>query len=187
MSQPTTWVQDPQSIARAEQVVSAVLESIDEPPELATEKRDLLIAASIYHEAGWSVLPVVGKAPPMKWAPYRKERMSCKALIVKLMAKTVTGVAVACGELSNVLIVDFDGEPGAKAFDAVRSLFPPGTLVARSGSGGYHAYFSFDGTRGAHPFTWEGERAGEIRGEGALVVLPPSKHPEGGQYEWINQ
>ena len=76
---------------------------------------------------------------------------------------------------------------GAKAFDAVRSLFPPGTLVARSGSGGYHAYFSFDGTRGAHPFTWEGERAGEIRGEGALVVLPPSKHPEGGQYEWINQ
>ena len=69
--------QDPQSISRAEQVVLAVLASIEEPPELTAEKRALLIAASIYHEAGWSVIPVVGKAPPRKWAHYR--RSGCRA------------------------------------------------------------------------------------------------------------
>jgi len=58
----------------------------------------------------------------------------------------------------------------------------PRTLTARTGSGGFHIWLSYDGpTRG---------KLGEgidIKSNSGYVVLPPSLHASGGRYEWISE
>jgi hypothetical protein len=56
-------------------------------------------------------------------------------------------------------------------------------VVVETGSGGLHVYFL-----ASHPVTTGVIRWGEVRGQGALCVLPPSRHPETGRtYRWLSE
>jgi DNA-binding transcriptional ArsR family regulator len=58
-----------------------------------------------------------------------------------------------------------------------------GGVVAETGSGGLHVYFL-----ASHPVTTGVVRWGEVRGQGALCILPPSRHPETGRtYRWLSE
>src|SRR5919112_672 len=56
------------------------------------------------------------------------------------------------------------------------------TWTARSGSGGLHLYLR-------HPDYPVGNRQiagiGDLRGDGGLIVAPPSLHVSGNRYEWL--
>jgi hypothetical protein len=55
-------------------------------------------------------------------------------------------------------------------------------LVAETGGYGIHVYFKAGRTVRTRAVPW-----GEVRGERALVVLPPSRHPETGRpYRWLS-
>ncbi|MEN8185441.1 MAG: bifunctional DNA primase/polymerase, partial [Myxococcota bacterium] len=59
----------------------------------------------------------------------------------------------------------------------------PHTVEAQTGGGGRHLYF-------AHPDGELRNRVGlapglDLRGDGGLVVVPPSLHPSGGRYRWL--
>jgi Bifunctional DNA primase/polymerase, N-terminal len=79
-------------------------------------------------------------------------------------------------------VLDLDGTQGVEALRAVLSIRPweyPGP-VARSGSGGWHLLYAPTGlgnrVRLLPGVDW--------RGQGGLIVAPPSRHASGGRYRW---
>jgi hypothetical protein len=80
-------------------------------------------------------------------------------------------------------VLDLDGVQGVEALRAILSIAPwehPGP-VARSGAGGWHLLYAPTGL---------GNRVGLLagvdwRGQGGLVVAPPSRHASGGCYHWV--
>ena len=88
-------------------------------------------------------------------------------------------VAIACGSVSEIVVVDSDGEAGVAELE--RRGYPA-TWTARSGSGWLHAYLRYPGHR-------VGNRKlpgiGDLRADGGYVVAPPSRHRSGGRYEWL--
>ena len=88
-------------------------------------------------------------------------------------------VAIACGFLSEIVVVDSDGEAGVAELE--RRGYPV-TWTARSGSGGLHVYLG-------HPGHRVGNRKisgiGDLRADGTYIVAPPSRHRSGGRYEWL--
>jgi Bifunctional DNA primase/polymerase, N-terminal len=92
-----------------------------------------------------------------------------------------TNLALATGRRFDVL--DLDGEQGVEALRALLSIEPwehPGP-VARTGSGGWHLLYAPTGL---------GNRVSLLpgvdwRGQGGLVVAPPSRHASGTRYAWV--
>lgn len=97
-------------------------------------------------------------------------------------------IGLATGHAFDVL--DLDGPDGETAFDdwwAATITYqaapdPSGLLVVGTPGPGQHWY---------GPPTGAGNRAGVLshvdwRGAGGYVVAPPSVHPNGGVYEWLN-
>lgn len=88
-------------------------------------------------------------------------------------------VAISCGSVSEIVVVDSDGEVGVAELE--RRGYPA-TWTARSGSGWLHAYLGYPGHR-------VGNRKlpgiGDLRADGGYVVAPPSRHRSGGRYEWL--
>ncbi len=140
---------------------------------------DLRDAARMYCEFGWRLVPVDGKKPRMFW----KSPPSWDQMAPLWDDPETTGLAVILGKLSGNLVVrDFD-KP--EAFERWKQEYPDLALtlpIVRTGrpEGGYHVY----GTMPDAPLLKLSD--GELRGNGAIVVLPPSLHPSGLRYEWIN-
>ena len=140
----------------------------------------LRAAAAFYRDLGWAVVPVIDKKPRVSW----KTPPAWQKVEELIDDPETTGLAVILGEPSGDLVArDFD-QPGA--FEKWKRDHPglAHTLpIARTGrlEGGYHVY----GTMPDAPLKKLPD--GELRGNGAIVVLPPSRHPTGSNYEWINQ
>ena len=168
-------------------------------------KNEKLEAALLYAALGWSVVPLhsivngrcdckkgaectsPGKHPRTGWKENQKKRAT-EAEIRSWWAKWPdANPGGLTGEISGVIVLDVD-EP--RGVDTLREhkLAVPITVRAETGGGGWH-----------HVFNWPGFEcrnfAGKIghtilpdvdfRGDGGLVVLPPSNHKSGKNYEWI--
>ena len=124
----------------------------------------------------------VGKHPDVggSWKPCGQT--AAESNLIWEWFRNVPGanVAIICGAVSGILVVDADGAAGV-AEAKLRGL--PTTWIAQSGSGGLHAYFRHPG----HPI---GNRKlpgiGDLRADGGYVVAPPSLHASGGCYEWLS-
>jgi Bifunctional DNA primase/polymerase, N-terminal len=99
-------------------------------------------------------------------------------------AHPAANVGVRTGSRSGLVVLDVDGEAGAAS---LRSLVARhGRFAAvwvRTGSGGWHAYFS----RPEHEVRNSTGRLGpglDVRGDGGYVVAPPSLHASGRRYRW---
>lgn len=100
------------------------------------------------------------------------------------------GIPTGAGNGVFVLDVDTidghgrDGFASLATLEAEHGKLPP-TRMAKSPSGSLHYYF-------AHPGfavkTSESEIADgiDIRGDGGMVLVQPSRKPDGGAYEWVN-
>jgi Bifunctional DNA primase/polymerase, N-terminal len=105
---------------------------------------------------------------------------------VAFNAPNIGGVALVCGALSNLTVLDFDGDTGAAALEALEPLIPQGTPRVGTGGGGIHLYFAHNLER-LQVWHYQGARAGEVRGEGGYVLAPPSGHPSGISYQWLEE
>lgn len=148
----------------------------------------VLDAALRARKRGWSVLPMRpgGKAPLIPWLE-RQETPARRSHIRQWFERWPrANVGVATGAVSGIVVLDVDPEHGGDAsLDVLESEHGPlpATVAARTGGGGRHFYF-------AHPGGTVPNRVGirdglDIRGDGGCLVLPPSVHPSGKSYEWV--
>ncbi len=94
--------------------------------------------------------------------------------------------ATNCGR-SGFVVVDLDGRVGVEAWrERIRDHPPPRTLVSRTGSGrGLHLYFR-DADGHARSTTAKLGPGIDTKAQGGMVLVPPSVHPSGGRYQWLN-
>ena len=149
-----------------------------------------LDAALEYHARGWCVIPAyhvrqgrctcpktnctsAGKHPRLTtWKEYQTARPS-EATIRHWWAQWPdANVAIVTGKISGIVVVDVDPRNGGSV--SVKDLRLPPTVTCLTGGGGEHYYFE-------HPGGWVGDRAAllpgiDLRGDGGLVIAPPSNH-----------
>lgn len=96
-------------------------------------------------------------------------------------------VGLLTGANAGLVVVDLDGEEGCGTFlELQRRHGPcPKTRWVRTGSGGWHAYFTHPGG----PMGNTARKLGsgiDTRADGGYVVAPPSNHASGARYAWAN-
>lgn len=137
--------------------------------------------AKEYLALGWSVFPLRNKlkTPGAPWNDYRTQRLTNEE--VDKVFRADSNIALACGELSGILVVDQDlykGKPGLENIDSPLKAITP--------RGGIHLYFKY--TPGSQN-TVNDKKGTDIRSEGGYVVLPPSTidldDGRTGQYMWV--
>lgn len=108
----------------------------------------------------------------------------------QVLARAHSNIGLATGGRSGVWVLDIDGAAGIAsllALAARHGKLPP-TVRQNTGKGG-HLVYAWPGI-----LPWGGEiRNGaskfaeglDVRGEGGYVVLPPSVHPSGRTYRWV--
>lgn len=137
--------------------------------------------ARAYIKNGWSVFPLKGGTkdqPLVAWGEYAK-RYATDDELVKWFGSGDSNIAIACGSLSNLSVLDADGKTGLG--DVIKhKLSSPAAVFTPSN--GKHLYFSYGGERNKQ--TSEGHEGLDSRAEGGYVCVPPSKLANG-NYRWM--
>ncbi len=147
-----------------------------------------LKAALEYHDRGWSVVPVKPgtKRPACRWLDFQHNRASEEQLrswFDPAQGKHFEDIAVVLGDISGRLAVrDFD-EAGAYQRWAEDHREYAGALPTVKTARGWHVYIRLPEDSCIKGTVNLGD--GELRAGGGIVLLPPSRHPEGAIYEWI--
>lgn len=145
-------------------------------------------AARSYLTRGWSVIPIVPreKRPLVKWEDYQRRQASDGELDRWFTRWPDANVGIVTGAVSGLVVLDVDpGHGGTASLAALETEHGtlPATVSARTGGGGRHYYFR-------HPGRTTGNRTGlapglDLRGDGGMVVAPPSMHGSGRRYQWV--
>lgn len=142
-----------------------------------------------YASEGLRVTPVNGKIPLIK--EWQKRPAPTDLQLVEWFGNGHDyNLAVICGEISRFVAIDLDGSEGGKKFDEILPRLSPSlrkkigsTRTVLTPSGGRHFHFQTDeSVRTKHMWQGEGHNGIELRGNGSLLVVPPSKLPERGHY-----
>jgi len=138
--------------------------------------------ALYYLRRGWSVVPVRRgeKIPAVPWHQFQNRRAT-PAEIDDWFVDPTMGVGIVTGPISNLTVLDFDGEIGAATEQSLLPRIGAGP-VSLTGGGGAHRLM-------AHPGRRVPSRKGilpgmDIRADGGFIVAPPSVHASGRQYSW---
>lgn len=106
-------------------------------------------------------------------------------LINALRNNPHANLGIATGERSGVWVVDIDGEEGFASIDALEAKHGllPATQIVQTARG-MHLYLAWP--KGADIRSKAGVIAPGVdqRGNGGYVIVPPSTHPSGVQYQW---
>lgn len=148
----------------------------------------LLDAASNYINAGLSVIALSGKLP--NTAVHRHgldnaisgtiETDEDRAALAEFFGHPeTTGVAIVIPE--HLVVVDIDGEVGAESYQRMAGSDIPDTPAAKTGRG-LHLWFMTPRVQGS---TKLADKL-DLKGVGGYVAAPPSLHPDGHVYTWLD-
>lgn len=150
----------------------------------------LLNAWNNYEQHGWELVPCrltwdEEKQSKQVHAPKWKNKNNTLADI-----QNPSGIALKTGSGSRVLVVDVDvllGKPGFNTLHDYNITPSKGIPTARTQSDGRHFFFKFPDTPTFRTTSAKPVLGIDVRGDGGLLFLPPSKVIGGGQYEWITE
>lgn len=167
-----------------------------------SSENHLLIAALRYAAEGWRIVPThspvgnrcscrnatcqrIGKHPRINaWT----EKASCdrKKLSAWWKRWPSANVGLATGALSGIVVLDVDGPDGAESLQRLAGDDPTilDTRIHQTGSGGTHLLYRHPGfvcANATRPLPGI-----DIRGDGGLIILPPSLHRSGSRYQARN-
>lgn len=148
---------------------------------MPTADNPLLEAALQYAARGWKIFPLVPRTKRPAIRGWRQKATSDPDQIERWWgARPDYNVGLATGE-SCLVVLDPDGPEGLAELHRLVGLHGrlPRTLASRT-PGGHHLLFRGSGVRS----TARGDL--HVRGEGGLVALPPSIHPSGVAYRWVD-
>jgi hypothetical protein len=163
------------------------------------ETGDSIVESAIsYASNGWSVFPVpIGTKRSHKSAANsdgRKWGQTKDADEIRRDFKKWpdANAGVVCGEVSGIFVVeadtkdghDVDGIASLAALEVEHGVLPP-TRQAMSPSGSVHYYFNHPGFKVKNSAS-EIAPGVDVRGDGGMVVAPPSVKPGRGVYIWLN-
>lgn len=137
---------------------------------------------------GLSVFPLFrrGKKAAVEWMRFQHERPTEAQIKSWWLDRPEANIAVACGPVSGVLVVDVDGEKGAATIAHLQQTYGPLPATWRSSTGkGEHLWFRYP--QGLEIGNARGrlKNSGvDIRGFGGYVVAPGSIHENGTPYAW---
>jgi hypothetical protein len=144
-------------------------------------------AALRYLSLGWSVIPLrpKEKLPLVKWEIYQSKHPSIDQVENWFNEHPDANVGVVTGAISGLVVLDIDpAHGGDKSLIELEQRHDalPHTVESLTGGGGRHIYFR-------HPGGIIHNRVGllpgiDLRGDGGLIVAPPSVHPSGRHYDW---
>lgn len=142
-----------------------------------------------------NVIPIKpnDKKPAVPWASFQKRKASEEELI-NWFGDNSHNIAVVCGGISgNLVVLDFDNRDLYLAFSAYWQEFyhkpiQEMTPIVQTGGGGYHVYLKVkQKPQLYHPTGDERKHIPDIQSEGGYVLAPPSIHPNGNSYKFLNE
>lgn len=101
-------------------------------------------------------------------------------------------IGILTGLVSGITVVDVDvKDHGLETWNKlIQKHGEVLTPTVRSGSGGLHLYFKYDGRLKSDSkiIIYEGNAVGiDVKNDRGYVVAPPSINAQGGQYQWLRQ
>lgn len=138
---------------------------------------NLIQIAKKYRAAGFSIIPLVGKRPPIDWKVYQERHATDEELIDWFSRYESMGIVT--GRISGITVIDIDAKSGG--LDTLKTLGLPLTWTVRTGGGGWHYYYAYDERISQTAGVYQGI---DVRNDGGYVVAPPSPHESGKKYEW---
>lgn len=148
-----------------------------------------LDAALDYAKRGWPVFPCCPRSKIPATPHGFKDATTDEKLIRAWWAlEPDYNVAIATGHASGVYVLDIDDKPGRSVDEALASLGLgwPETPTVRTGGGGVQLFYAFPT---GSDLSITGGKLGlgiDTRGNGGYVVAPPSIHPNGNPYKWMD-
>lgn len=143
----------------------------------------LLEAALRYAAAGWHVFPIKpGQKVPLTTHGVKDATIDTKRIRGWWTKWPDANVAVACGQISGVYVVDIDmdKEKGINGYGSITECLEP-TVVQYTPRGGCHEFYRSDEPIGNKVNFLPGV---DIRGNGGYVLLAPSRRTDGARYAW---
>lgn len=153
---------------------------------------DFLQAALDYAKQGFAVLPLVEKDKAPLTAHGLKDATTDEKQIRKWWGNHPNAnIGIACGKVSGGIVaidVDVDEQKGKHGNETLRAWEHqygelPETVRSITGNGGCHIIYKDTETYKPSQQLYEDI---DIRADGSYIVVPPSIHPNGNQYEWEN-
>jgi hypothetical protein len=134
-----------------------------------------------YLDRGWAVIPVSGKTPAVPWRAYQQRTPTLSEVRSWFADENGHNLAVITGRVSGLVVVDCDTAEDTSWW---QPHFPTTPLAVLTGRGGTHFYYRYPDTE-VRNRVGAFRRKIDVRGDGGLVVVPPSIHPDTGRaYEW---
>jgi len=151
-----------------------------------------------YYENGFSIIPLGKnkgfwnnkedelKRPSLKsWDKYKNTRATKEEIQEWIKQGLFTGIAIICGKVSgNLVIIDVDDETIPETIGLkLDKIAESGAWVVKTGKG-YHIYCRHHSNPGGirRPI----KHKIEYRANNGYCVVPPSMHPNGKQYKFMN-
>jgi hypothetical protein len=145
-------------------------------------------AAQLYASLGWAVFPCTGKRPLTRHG-LRDATRDASEVCAFWAKHEDANVGVVTGAVSAIVGLDIDpkngGDDSLARLEKENAPLPP-TRTVRTGSGGRHLYFKHPGVAVPNSAGKLG-RGLDVRGDGGYLIAPPSLHPDGGTYEWLDE
>ncbi len=148
--------------------------------ETSTHGENLQQTALKYHSQGYAPIPVnKEKKPLIKWKEFQEKQPTKEQVEEWFNNPQCTGIALITGKIYGFFVLDVEKE----GLDNIKGYSIPQTVIAISGGGGKHFYFSYpDNTK-------IGNYSGiitkcDIRGDGGYIIVDPSLHESGNHYKF---
>jgi len=116
------------------------------------------------------------------------ERATCDAVLLAQWFEKFPACnwAVACGEGSACWVLDIDGDDGMRSCLELRAYHDHIITLATRTARGWHMFFRWPEGANIRNSAAKVLHGLDVRGEGGFVVVPPSLHPSGVRYQWVD-
>ncbi len=148
----------------------------------------------LYQTKGFSFFPLrkKSKKPLSDWAVYQTRRPTKEEVESWRQQKLLGQVAIVTGQVSGVIVLDEDNPPIFQAWLAEHGCKLPCTPTVKTSTyqddqGNLHtkSHYYFNHPGGKIKNMIKKIPGADIKADGGYVCAPPSVHPNGSHYEWI--
>jgi hypothetical protein len=141
-----------------------------------------------YASKGKPVFPCRVDKTPLTTRGFKDATMDSDKITAWWSKHPDSSIGMPTGEKSSLWVLDVDMPDGEEAIGRLVAEYGPlpETLKQRTGGGGFQYFFTYAKDFKIKNSAGKIAKDVDVRGDGGYVILPPSGHPSGNQYEWLS-